>query len=265
MRDESDPQARRVRVARPSEGVAVVTLDSPPSNAFGREECRHFIEVWEALARDLEVRCVVLTGTGKAFTSGADLREQRALTPDAFEAYLDADDGLNGILGRVEAARFPVVAAVNGHAVGGGLELALRCDVRLASAEARFVCAGVNVGLILSWYRLPHVVGMGRAKEMLLSGASYDGATAERWGLVSGLFPPDELVPGAVRLAEQIASRAPLSVEATKACANRAFDLSAVEADELQRSMFLEMVATRDHDEALEAFVEKRRPRFERR
>ncbi|WNV74165.1 enoyl-CoA hydratase/isomerase family protein [Geodermatophilus sp. DSM 44513] len=255
-----------VQVTRPSAGVAVLTLDSPPRNAFGPPEGEAFLAAFAELEADPAVRCVVVTGTGTAFLAGGDLRLQQTLTtPEQQRAHADHPHGLSAAMRRVEEARVPVVAAVNGDVAGGGLEFALCCDVRLAASTARFVAAGVNVGLILSWYRLPRTIGLGRAKEMLLTGAAYDAATAERWGLVTGVHEPAALLPAAVALAERIASRAPLSVEATKACANRAFDLTTEEAGRLQRQTFLEVFATRDHEEALAAFFERRPPVFERR
>lgn len=255
-----------VRDDRPSPGVAVLTVDSPPRNAFGPAEGAEFFAAVDLLDADPDVRCVVVTGTGSAFLAGGDLRLQQTLvTREQQETYADHPHSLSAAMRRVEETRMPVIAAINGDVAGGGLEFALCCDIRLAARSARFVAAGVNVGLILSWYRLPRTIGMGRAKEMLLTGAAYDAATAERWGLVTAVHEPGALLPAAVALAERIASRAPLSVEATKACANRAFDLTTEEAGRVQRERFLEMFATRDHDEALAAFFARRPPEFERR
>ncbi|SDN56268.1 enoyl-CoA hydratase/isomerase family protein [Geodermatophilus sp. DSM 45219] len=255
-----------VRIDTPAPGVAVLTVDSPPRNAFGPAQGAQFLAAFDRLDADTGVRCVVVTGTGTAFLAGGDLRVQQTLaTREDREAYADHPHGLSAAMRRVEEARVPVVAAINGDVAGGGLEFALCCDVRLAARTARFVAAGVNVGLILSWYRLPRTIGLGRAKEMLLTGAAYDAGTAERWGLVTAVHEPDALLPAALELAERIASRAPLSVEATKACANHAFDLTAEVAGRLQRERFLEMLATRDHDEALTAFFARRPPVFERR
>ncbi|OZM78114.1 enoyl-CoA hydratase/isomerase family protein [Pseudonocardia sp. MH-G8] len=263
--DAPDTSSPLVVATRATPHVGVLRIDSPPRNAFGRAECLAFIAAFEEFTQDPDIRCLVVTGTGKSFLSGANLRHQEELTPADFEKYADSNEGLGSIMARIEAARFPVIAAINGYALGGGLEVALCCDIRLASTDARFVCAGVNVGLILSWFRLPRVVGLGRAKEMLLSGAMYGPEQAERWGLVSGLHDPADLVPAALALAERIATRAPLSVEATKECANQAFDLSTAEAMALQREKFLQMIATRDHGEALRAFIEKRPANYERR
>ena len=255
-----------VRVDRPSPGVAVLTVDSPPRNAFSRAVGSAFFAAFEPLDADLDVRCVVVTGAGTAFLAGGDLKLQQSLkTRQDNEAYVAHPESLTAAMLRMESSRVPVIAAINGDVAGGGLEFALGCDVRLAAPDARFVAAGVNVGLILSWYRLPRVVGLGRAKQMLLTGLPCDAETAERWGLVTAVHETDELLPAAVALAERIASRAPLSVENTKACANRAFGLDDDELAGLQREKFLEMLATRDHHEALDAFFDRRPPVFERR
>jgi enoyl-CoA hydratase len=255
-----------VRVDRPSPGVAVLTVDAPPRNAFTREVGSDFFAAFEPLDADLDVRCVVITGTGTAFLAGGDLKLQQSLkTREDNESYVAHPESLSAAMLRMEQARVPVIAAINGDVAGGGLEFALGCDIRLAAPAARFVAAGVNVGLILSWYRLPRIIGLGRAKQMLLTGAPCDAATAERWGLVTAVHELDELLPAAIAMAERIASRAPLSVENTKACANRAFGLDDQELAGLQREMFLEMLATRDHHEALDAFFDRRPPVFERR
>jgi enoyl-CoA hydratase len=255
-----------VRIDRPSPGVAVLTVDSPPRNAFTRAVGTAFFAAFEPLTADLDVRCVVITAAGTAFLAGGDLRLQQSLrTPEENLAYVDHPESLSAAVRLVEEARVPVIAAVNGPVAGGGLEFALGCDIRLAATSASFVAAGVNVGLILSWYRLPRTIGLGPAKKMLLTGAPCDSVTAERWGLVTGVYEPEALLPAAVEMAERIASRAPLSVESTKACANRAFDLSTEEAGDVQRERFLEMLATRDHHEALDAFFNRRPPSFERR
>src|SRR6185312_16687353 len=132
------------------------------------------------------------------------------------------------------------------------------------STEAQFVCAGVNVGLIASAYRLPRLIGVSRAKAMLLTGLPQDAETAERYGLVTGLFAPDDLRPAAIALAERIASRAPLSVEATKRVATRAPDLSPDAAAAMQAPEIEVLRASADHRAALEAFRERREPVFTR-
>jgi enoyl-CoA hydratase/carnithine racemase len=216
------------------------------------------------LSGDLAVRAIVLTGRGKAFCSGDDLREElEAVAGGGTRGENLLDFGR--LLGELEAFRAPVIAAINGWCVGGGVELALCCDLRLASTDAQFVCAGVNVGLAASAYRLPRLIGVANAKHMLLTGLPYDAATAARFGLVSDVHPPDELVPAALRLAERIASRAPLSVEATKRLAGRAPDLTPEDGLAAQGAELATLVGTADHLAAVTAFLEKRTPVFTRR
>jgi enoyl-CoA hydratase/carnithine racemase len=158
-----------------------------------------------------------------------------------------------------------VIAAVNGWCMGGGLELALCCDIRIASTEAKFTCSGVNVGLMASAWRLPRLIGMARAKHMLFTGAPFDAATAESIGLVTAVHKPEDLEREAIALAERIASRAPLSVEATKKMSGRAFDLTPEDAARLQGEIVSGLAQSEDHKAALAAFREKKEPKFLRR
>ena len=208
----------QVHVLAISPGVMRLEIDNPPMNTLGAAMRQTFMEVLDEVESNPALRSLVLTGRGRAFCTGEDLKSTGA----------DGGDyaGFGRLLDRLEATRVPVVAAVNGWAAGGGCELALCCDIRLASTEAKFVCAGVNVGLMASTYRLPRLIGVSRAKSMLLTGLPHDAETAERYGLVTGVHEPGALQAAAVALAERIASRAPLSVEATKRTANRALDLS---------------------------------------
>ena len=156
-----------LHVTRPEAHLVLVEIDHPPRNALGTALRARFLEALDATEADPGVRAVVVTGRGEAFCSGDDLREaqQRGGEDPAALAQFGR------LLDRVEGFRAPVVAAVNGWCVGGGLELALCCDLRVASTEARFVCAGVNVGLVASAWRLPRLIGVARAKALLLTGS----------------------------------------------------------------------------------------------
>jgi enoyl-CoA hydratase len=195
---------------------------------------------------------------GQSFCSGADLKVAHA------RGGFDAAAGFGRVLERLATSRPPSIAAINGHCIGGGLELALCCDVRIASTDARFVCAGVNVGLMASAWRLPRLIGTARAKAMLLTGTPIHAALAETWGLVTSLHAPDELRDAALTLGRRLASRAPLSVEATKRVADQAVDLSWEVSHEVVRREMAPLLASRDHKEALAAFAEKREPVFRR-
>jgi enoyl-CoA hydratase/carnithine racemase len=243
-----------VHVERIGERIVRLVIDNPPMNALGAPMRATFMRVLDQVEADAAIRAIIVTGRGRAFCSGDDLKNARPESRDL--------DGFGHLLERLDATRAPVIAAVNGWCVGGGFELALCCDIRIASSEARFVCAGVNVGLMASAWRLPRLIGVSRAKAMLLTGLPHDAETAERFGLVTAVHPPEALDAAAVALAERVASRAPLSVEATKRIASRAPDLSPDEAAPLQAAELARLRQSNDHKAALAAFREKREPDF---
>lgn len=247
--------------SRPAEGVVLVEIDNPPANALGKAMRAKMAALLDALEADTSVRAVVLTGRGKTFCTGDDLREaaaNRRVTPEAVADF-------NAMLDRLERFRAPVIAAVNGHCVGGGLEVALACDIRLAGAKAVFTAAGVNVGLMASAWRLPRVIGVAKAKVMLLTGLPVDAQGALANGLVTEVHEPEALLDAALALATRIASRAPLSVEATKRTASRAMDMDAAEAARSNVEEIAVLSASEDHAGAVAAFAERREPVFRRR
>jgi len=239
-----------IELTRPAAHVAVVAIANPPSNALGDLIRPLLIAAMRQLDEDTDIRAVVLTGTGRFFCAGDDLREvavrgaRMAASLAEFQVLFELIAGL----------RAPVIAAVNGPAFGGGLELALCCDIRLAAASARFAASGVNMGLMASVERLPRVIGSARAKAMLLSGQPVDAATALQYGLVTAVHEDADLTAAALMLATHIARRAPLSVEAAK----RNIDGAGL-PDDLRM-----LTASADHREAIAAFLEKRPPTFTR-
>jgi enoyl-CoA hydratase len=251
-----------VHVTTPAPGVVMLELDHPPVNVMSATMLAILDQVLVDAQSDESVRAIVLTGRGRAFCSGADLKEG---TRDQEQpGSRRSMGGFGPVIAGIAASRAPVIAAVNGLCIGGGLELALCCDLRIASTEARFTAAGVNVGLMASASRLPRLIGISRAKAMLLTGLPHDAETAERWGLVTAVHEPDDLLPATLRLAERIASRAPLSIEATKRVVDRALDLSPDEMNAMLGEELKVLVTSRDHREALAAFAEKRPPDFTR-
>ena len=245
--------------------VMLLVLDNPPVNALGFEMREQLRDILSTVEKDTSVRALVLTGKGKAFCGGDDLKEQQATNNSPSAARAEQLDEFEELFNRVEALRVPVICAINGWCLGGGLEVALCCDIRIASTEARFTCAEVNVGLVASAYRLPRLIGMAHARHMLLTGTRYDAATAEKFGLVTAVYKPDHLEQEALALGEVIASRAPLAIEATKQIARQAFDLEASEAASLIKAQVLTLAQSDDHKNALVAFREKREPCFFRR
>jgi enoyl-CoA hydratase/carnithine racemase len=245
-----------VHVETISPAVMLLEIDNPPMNPLGVEMRATFMAALDQVETHDALRCLIVTGRGKAFCAGDDLKNTSPQGEDLA--------GFGRLLDRLEATRVPVIAAVNGWCLGGGFELALCCDIRIASTEARFVCAGVNVGLMASTYRLPRLIGISRAKAMLLTGLPHDAETAERYGVVTGLHAPEDLRPAAIALAERIASRAPLSVEATKRTANRAVDLSPEDANVMLGQELRVLRRSNDHKAAVAAFRERRDPVFTR-
>jgi enoyl-CoA hydratase/carnithine racemase len=242
--------------------IAVITMHHQPVNTLSWSSRGRLKEILDDLDDNSDVRCVVIGGSGDAFTAGADLREDETMEDDAIKGFLG---DFERILGGIENFRAPVIAVINGAAIGGGFELAMACDVRMASTNAFFVAAGVNVGLIANFWRLPRITGLGPAKEILLTGGRYSAEQALRWGLVTSVHEPAELLPAALEKAQRIATRAPLSVENTKECANIALGLDFDGAHQLQVERFLAMFNTEDHKEALRAFFEKREGNYRRR
>lgn len=246
-----------IHFSRPAPHVALIELDLPPTNALGDAMRRQLAAGLDAIEADPDVRCIVLTGRGKLFCAGNDLRELAGRAADDLSPISD----FNALMGRIEALRMPVIAAVNGGALGGGLDLTLSCDIRLAAEGATFTASGVNVGLMASVGRLPKLIGVGPAKAMLLTGLPVDAATALQTGLVSAVHPADRLLGEALTLASQIAGRAPLAVEAAKRFAGMA---PAERAARMDAALEL-LAASADHREAVASFLEKRPAVFRRR
>jgi enoyl-CoA hydratase len=238
--------------------VATLTLDAPPLNLLGDPVRKAMLEALGDL-RGRGVRAVIVTGAGRAFSAGANLRDEVTLTPADVQAFLDADEAVFTAL-----ADFPgaIIAAVNGYAYGGGFELALACDIRLAARTAKLAGVGVTIGLTVSTARLARLAGEAVALDLLLTGRAITADEALTLGLVSAVTEPEALGAEARRWAEVVASRAPLSVRANKIGLRHCARLPIVEAVTYERGEWARLQRTRDHKEALEAFFAKRPPVF---
>ena len=247
-----------------ADGVATLTLNRPEAlNAFNTEQLRLLEQMLAEVAADPAIRAVVLTGAGeRAFAAGADIREMAALSPEGGLAF--------GRLGHavtraVEALPQPVVAAVNGFALGGGCELAIACDIRIASENAVFAQPEVSLGIPPGWggsQRLPRLVGPGMAAEMILAGRRVAAAEALRIGLVNRVVPLPDLMPAAAELAATIAANGPVAVRAAKRLMALAFDGDPVVGLETECAVFGSVFGTPEQREGMGAFVEKRKPSF---
>lgn len=252
--------------------LAIATLDRPEAlNALDVDSLRELRRLLERCRDDPQVRCIVLTGAGeRAFCTGADLKSTRgspAGYPEALFASKDtaADQGLYVRLMDLNDLGLwkPIVAAINGHCLGGGLEMALQCDVRIASENATFGLPEVVVGSIpavAGVYRLLKAVGSSNAMQLALTGERIGAAQALQTGLVSQVTAREELLPRALALAERIASNAPLAVQAVKKLSRAAAHLSEREAQELTELHWGILRDTQDRIEGRAAFAEKRPP-----
>jgi len=246
-------------------GVATVTLDRPEAlNALTRASRRALTRDLRGLSADPAVRCVVLTGEGRAFCAGQDLREQDALDDvDVMirETYIPIIEAI------VEMPK-PVIAAVNGAAAGAGLSLALACDLRYLSEDAVLMLAFSNIGLVPdcggTWL-LPRTVGYARAFELAVTGRRVQADEALALGLVQRVLPRAEVLPAAQELAAQLAARPTLALGWTKRLLRAAEHGTLADAMELEAQLQAAAVATHDHAEGIAAFLEKREPRFEGR
>lgn len=240
--------------------VAVLSLVNPPLNVITAEVRTAYMDAVEEIRGDSSIRVLVLTGDGdRAFCAGADLREEQGLDRDTVRRFLEDD---RAVYAAMQELPIPVIAAVNGACMGGGFELALACDLRIASTAARFRGAGVRVGLIASTARLTKMFGSAVAKDILLTGRTFDGNEAYRLGLASAVTEPEDLQDEAMKWARMIASRAPLSVRRAKAAIDNATDLSFEEALSEELDHFADLIETDDHKAALDAFFNRKEPEF---
>jgi enoyl-CoA hydratase len=247
--------------------VAVVTVSRPEAlNALNTQTKEELLAVVRELSAADSVRAVVLTGGGeKAFVAGADIAEMQGFTAEEARRF--------GALGQaitsaIEAAPQPWIAAVNGFALGGGCELALACDIRLASEKAKFGQPEITLGITPGFggtQRLPRSVGVGWAKYLVLSGRHIRADEALRIGLVQGIFPKDELMPQALKLAEELAGKSPLAMRYCKAAVNAAADTDIATGQGIERDLFALAFAGADQSEGMAAFLEKRAPEFKGR
>jgi enoyl-CoA hydratase/carnithine racemase len=253
-----------VRVAQRGR-VAVWTLDRPDRrNAISRP----LLAALGSLAREAEgndsIRAIVITGSGdKAFCAGADLKERRAMTPDDVRAMIAA---YRTELSYVDRCSKPVVAAINGAALGGGLELALCCDLRVAAAHAELGLPETTLAIIPGaggTQRLPRLIGEARAKEMVLLGRRISAQKAAEWGLVNRVAPEgSNVVDDAVEWIAPIAEGAPVAQRAALEAVDRSFDVPLEVGLALENSSYEKTLMTEDRHEALAAIAEKRKPEF---
>ncbi|HTZ61549.1 MAG TPA: enoyl-CoA hydratase-related protein [Thermoplasmata archaeon] len=258
--------AEELQVGRKSEedGVEILVLNHPPVNALGTRLLADLDRRLAELGSDPKVRAVVVTGEGQYFSAGADVKEMA--TMDLAEAPAVARRGL-AVYARLAALRAPVIAAINGLALGGGLELALACDLRLAGESAKLGAPEVTLGLIPAYggtQRLPRLVGVAKAKELIFTGGMISAAEALKIGLVNKTVPAGQELRAARDLAHTIAQRAPKAVQAAKRSIVEGLELPLAQGIENETRLFEnEVMSSEDLGEGIAAFVERRPPKFQ--
>ena len=244
--------------------IATVTINRPKVlNALNIATLDELRRALVELTEDAAVRTIVMTGAGdKAFVAGADINELAVLTPAAGREHALAGQQVFDL---IENLGKPVIAAVNGYALGGGCELAMSCTLRIAADTARFGQPEIGLGLIPGFggtQRLTRLIGKGKALEMMLTGAPIAAAEAERLGLVNRVVPAGELMTAARSLAGQLAAQAPVAMRYIIAAANSGPEMPFAEAEVFEATLFGLVAATDDMREGTRAFLDKRRPSF---
>jgi len=247
--------------------VVTLTLNRPEKlNALNAELLGELAAAINALPTDASVRCVIMTGAGeKAFAAGADIVAMSEFTPVQAKAFADLGHGIGRAL---EQLPVPVIAAVNGYALGGGCELALACDFIYASDRAKLSQPEVNLGVIPGFggtQRLARRVGEARARELCMTGDTLTADEALRIGWVNAVVPAAELLPKVREVARKIASKGPLAIAALKRVIARGADVPLATANELEATAFAALFGTHDQREGMRAFAEKRPAKFEGR
>ena len=242
--------------------LAIVTVNRPEAlNALNSRVLRELSMSIEHLSMAADVGAIILTGAGdRAFVAGADIKEMAGLSALEMRAFSEAGRRLGDAMA---ACNKPILAAINGFALGGGCELALACDIRVASDRARIGQPEVNIGIIPGFggsQRLPRLVGMGWAAEMIFSGESIDAATAERIGLVNRVVPADRLLEETKALARKILEKSPAAIALAKACLRASMDMPLSAGLDFETAAFGVVGSTHDKEEGMRAFIEKRKP-----
>ena len=244
--------------------VRVIKINNPEAlNALNTAILKELDAAFTEVAEDNGILAVVLTGEGRAFVAGADISEMKS--KNAIEGEIFGKLGAS-VFRKIELLPKPVIAAVNGFALGGGCELAMSCDIRLASAKAKFGQPEVGLGITPGFsgtQRMPRLIGMGKAKELIYTADIIDAAEAYRIGLVNHVYEPEALMEEAMKMAEKIASKAPIAVKNSKEAINRGIQTDMDSAVAIEAYLFGLCFASEDQKEGMTAFFEKRKANFQ--
>ena len=249
-----------------NEGLGTVTINRPKAmNALNMDVLTELFDVFTKIECDDEVKAVIVTGEGKAFVAGADIAQMHQLDPIGGRKMMMMGHKVMNLIENIEK---PVIAAVNGFALGGGCELAMACDIRIASEKAKFGQPEVGLGIIPGFggtQRLARLVGKGMAKYLILSAEMINAEEAYRIGLCEKIAAPEDLIAEAEKLAKTIASKAPIAVGTAKTAINNGYDMDMKSASKFEIETFTAAFSSEDKTEGMAAFLEKRAPEFKNR
>lgn len=241
--------------------VGLITFNRPQAmNALNNQLMRELMDALESFDKNEHIRVMVITGNEKAFAAGADIKE---MADKSIHQMMDTDHV--AVFGRIRTIQKPVIAAVSGFALGGGCEVALSCDMIIASESARFGQPEITIGVIPGaggTQRLTHAVGKAIAMEMVLNNRTLLAQEALQFGLVNRVVPVSDYLNEALKLAEEIAGRAPLAVAAAKKMINQSFERFLSDGLAQEKQVFYNLFASQDQKEGMRAFIEKRKPEW---
>lgn len=245
------------------ENIGILSINRPKAlNALNSNVLDELEKAIDMVEKDEDVHILIITGEGRAFVAGADIAEMKDM--DMLESRQFANKGLR-VFRKIELMEKPVIAAVNGFALGGGCELSMCCDIRIASEKAKFGQPEVGLGIIPGFagtQRLARIVGVGRAKELIFTADMIDANEAYRIGLINKLVSSESLMDEAVAMAKKIASKGQIAVRYAKTSINRGIETDIETGMVIERDLFGLCFATEDQKEGMEAFLEKRTPRY---
>lgn len=250
-------------IVEKKKGVGIITLNRPDAlNTLDTTTLSELSRAIDDLEGDADIKVVIMSGAGRAFVAGADIKEMKDMTPlDAKKFSTRGHD----LFRKIENSRLPFIAAVNGHALGGGCELMMACDICIAAKKAKIGQPEINLGVLPGFggtQRLPRLVGIGRAKELLYTGKIIEAEEAYAMGLVNQVIDEEKLMDEAQKLANVIASKSSLIIQWIKSVVNDGINSDLEKACSLEKTIFALCFATHDQKEGMTAFLEKRPARF---
>ncbi len=245
------------------EGIALIKINRPKAlNAINREVLNELINVFQELGEDESIKVIILSGEGKAFVAGADIKEMINMSPTEARKFSETGHTLMGIM---EKLGKPIIAAVNGFALGGGMEIAMACDFILASENAKLGQPEINLGVIPGFggtQRLSRLVGKARAKELIFTGEMISAQEAKELGIVNKVFPSEEFLTEVKKVAAQIASKGALSLSLAKTAIDSGYNVDLASGCRIEQDLFGLCFSHSDQKEGMSAFLEKRKPKF---